>query len=126
MEALTPTSFAGQTLLVVDNEPLIALGIASAFEKAGANVTTTTTLKHALILAEEDGLSAAVIDHALVDGDTTELRRRLAAKAIPFILYSGFSEPVTEPFGTHVPRPATTDVLIETLMALFHGRVNKA
>jgi hypothetical protein len=32
-----------------------------------AAVTTTTTLKQALILVEHDGLSLAILDHALSD-----------------------------------------------------------
>jgi len=32
---------------------------------------------HALILAEHDGLSAAIMDHALSDGDGTRLCARL-------------------------------------------------
>jgi hypothetical protein len=75
-------------------------------------------------IAEGDGLSAAVIDHALVDGDTTELRKKLARLGIPFILYSGFTDVEGTDGGVHIAKPATADVLIETLMALFNGRRN--
>lgn len=38
----------GRTILIVEDEPLIAIDIAEAFQKAGAEVTTTTTLRQAL------------------------------------------------------------------------------
>ena len=36
-----------------------------ALEDAGANATTTTTVRHAMILAEHDGLAGAILDHGL-------------------------------------------------------------
>ena len=43
-------SLAGRAILVVEDEALIALDITQELEAAGAAVTTTNTLKHALIL----------------------------------------------------------------------------
>jgi DNA-binding response OmpR family regulator len=63
---------AGRLILIVEDEPLIALDIASSFEKAGANVTRATSLGHAMALVEKDDLSAAVLDHVLRDGDSSE------------------------------------------------------
>ena len=48
----------GRSILVVENEMLIAMDIAKALEDAGANATMTTTVRHALILIEHDGLAA--------------------------------------------------------------------
>jgi CheY-like chemotaxis protein len=59
----------GRSILVVEDELLIAMDIRSALEDAGASVTSTTTVRHALILAEHDGLAGAIMDHALADGD---------------------------------------------------------
>ena len=58
------------------------LNIRTALEDAGATVTATTTVRHALILVEHDGLSGAIMDHALADGDSTELCVRLKAKGV--------------------------------------------
>ena len=68
-------SLEGRSILVVEDEPLIVMDISQAFEATGAALTTTNTLKHALILVEHDGLSGAILDHALPDGDSlTTLR----------------------------------------------------
>ena len=73
----------GRSILIVENEPLIAMDISLALEKAGASATITTTVRHALILVEHDGLSAAIMDHALNDGDSTDLCKRLKSRGIP-------------------------------------------
>ena len=44
----------GRSILVVEDELLIGMDIRSALEDAGAHVTSTTTVRHALILAEHD------------------------------------------------------------------------
>ena len=84
---------SGLTVLIVKDEPLIALDIAATFEQTGATVTTTNSLEHAMILVDSDGLSGAVIDHSLADGESTQLRAKLVEQGIPFILHSGFGRP---------------------------------
>jgi DNA-binding response OmpR family regulator len=54
----------GRSILVVEDEPLIGKHIREALEKADAKVTATTTLRHALILIDHDGLAGAIMDHA--------------------------------------------------------------
>jgi hypothetical protein len=49
------------------------MDIVEALESAGATATMTTSVRHALILAEHDGLSAAIMDRALSDGDSRKL-----------------------------------------------------
>ena len=107
----------GQTILVVEDEPLIVLDLSQALEAAGASVTSTNTLHHALILVEHDGLSAAILDHALSDGDGSRLCSRLNERGVPFIIYSGYTDLDGE--CGHAPRlskPATDEQLV-TMMA---------
>ena len=58
-------------------------GLAQAFERAGARVVTTRSLREALQLVESDSLAAAVLDHALGDGDSSQLCARLKERDIP-------------------------------------------
>ena len=51
----------GASILIVEDEPLIALDITMAFDKTGAHLTTTNTLKHATTLVEHKGLTAVMI-----------------------------------------------------------------
>jgi CheY-like chemotaxis protein len=51
----------GRSILLVEDEPLIGMDIRAALEEAGAHVTATTTVRHALLLIEHDGLAGAII-----------------------------------------------------------------
>jgi DNA-binding response OmpR family regulator len=75
----------GRSILIVEDEPLIVMDITLAFEHTGAELTTTNTLKHALLLVEHDGLSAAILDHALGRDNSTLLYKRLNERGIPFM-----------------------------------------
>jgi DNA-binding response OmpR family regulator len=110
----------GRSILVVEDEPLIGLDIRDALEEAGASVTATTTVRHALILINHDGLAGAIIDHALADGDATEVCLRLKTRGIPYVSYSGL-DPVAGagPEAPHVSKPAPMDILLGTLAALL-------
>lgn len=110
----------GASILVVEDEPLIVMDISMAFEKTGAHLTTTNTIKHAKLLVEHDGLSAAILDHALPDGDCTALCTRLTERSIPFMVYSGY--PTTEgpcKDAPHLVKPATHDQILDTMESLI-------
>jgi CheY-like chemotaxis protein len=110
----------GRSILVVEDELLIGMDIRAALEDAGANVTATTTARHALILIEHDGLAGAIIDHALGDGDSTEVGRRLRAKGVPYVNYSGYNwVDDASPAAPHVSKPATMDILLGALEDLL-------
>jgi DNA-binding response OmpR family regulator len=89
---MNTASLAGRLILVCEDEPLIAIDIADAFTKAGARVVTARSLREALVAADDGALSAAILDHVLQDGDSSELCDRLKERNIPFMLYSGFSK----------------------------------
>jgi CheY-like chemotaxis protein len=116
----------GRSILVVEDEPLIGMDINTALERAGASVTATTTVRHALILVEHDGLAAAIMDHALKDGDSTELCARLKARDIPYVSYSGY-DPVAgaSPDAPFVSKPATMDTLLSAVEKLLAGRPHR-
>ena len=113
-------TLAGRSILVVEDEPLIALDITQELEDAGAAVTTTNTLEHALILVEHDGLSGAILDHGLRDGDSSLLCKRLTERGIPFMLYSGF--PLVDGCcsgAVHMTKPAGEGKLSAALARLI-------
>jgi DNA-binding response OmpR family regulator len=110
----------GRPILVVENELLIAMDIAGALEKAGAHATMTTTVRHALILVEHDGLSGAILDHALSDGESTALCARLKERGIPYISYSGYQAVAgAASAAPHITKPVHMDVLMTALEELL-------
>ena len=114
-------ALAGCTVLVVEDEPLVALDIADAFKGAGAQVIVSRTLQDALRQAATANLTAAVIDHALHDGVTTsDVCAQLKERDIPFIVYSGFSKlegACAE--GELVHKPASPEMLLATLQGVL-------
>jgi DNA-binding response OmpR family regulator len=112
----------GRSILVVEDEVLIAMDIAQALDRAGANATMTTTVRHALILIEHDGLSGAIMDHALSDGGSTELCARLKERGIPYLSYSGY-DPVkgASKDAPHIMKPVSMDVLLSAMEGLLAG-----
>ena len=115
----------GRSILIVEDEPLIALDIAEAFEPTGAELTTTTTVQHAMILAQYDGLSAAILDHVLPDGDCSTLCELLKQRDIPFIVYSGFG-PSNDACkdAPQLSKPSDPEVLVTLLEDLILRRVS--
>ena len=115
------TTLVGCTILVVEDEPLVAMDIADAMKKAGAQVIIARTLEAAMGQAGSAQLTAAVIDHSLHDGLTTsDVCAKLKERAIPFIVYSGFSELEGAcADGKLVQKPATPEMLLATLQGVL-------
>jgi DNA-binding response OmpR family regulator len=63
----------GCSILVVEDEPLIAMDVVQGLEAAGAAVSVARTLKDALDKVEALELSAAGLDHRLRDGDSSQI-----------------------------------------------------
>jgi len=113
-------SLEGRSILIVEDEPLIVMDITQQFEVTGAALTTTNTLKHALILVEHDGLAGAILDHALPDGDSSELCTRLKRRGIPFMIYSGFNTVSGACAGAlHIAKPAPDGALVAAMEGLI-------
>ena len=113
-------SLKDSSILVVEDEPLIVMDIAMAFENAGAHLTTTNSVKHVKLLVEHDGLSAAILDHVLSDGDSSSLCARLAERDVPYLIYSGFKTidgPCQD--APHLSKPATHQQLLDAVEALI-------
>jgi DNA-binding response OmpR family regulator len=114
------TSLAGRSILIVEDEPLIALDIVTAFKNAGAVALAARSLAEASRLVEHDGLSAAIVDFGLGDHGASALCVRLEQRCIPFILHSGYTHhgPACRG-GIVVPKPAHPATLIQTVVALL-------
>jgi DNA-binding NtrC family response regulator len=77
-------------VLVVENDFIILMELESLLIEAGAEIVgLCQTVKDALVLAEQDGLSAAVLDIHLASENIVPVAARLANRGIPFILYTG-------------------------------------
>ena len=120
---MNSTSLAGCSILIFEDEPLIAIGIADAFTHAGARVVTVRSLASALSAIENEVPSAVILDHVLSDGERSQLCKRLEQRNIPYLVHSGYSN-LDGAYGdaVHVPKPANPDVLVTTVLGLLRRR----
>jgi len=115
------TDLSGYSILVLEDEPLIALEITEALGQAGAKVFVAHSLREALRIADHPALSAAIVDLGLSDGDADSVCERLVARAIPFVIYTGHERvPETCRQGIQIPKPARSSDLIATVVGLLH------
>jgi CheY-like chemotaxis protein len=116
-------TLAGRSILVVEDEPVIALQLESQLNAAGARVYSAGRLREALYMAEHPALSAAVLDFRLGGDNSAAVCRRLADLGIPFMFYTGFSDADTFrdwPDAPVVSKPVEGRVLIDAVASLLH------
>ena len=111
---------AGRSILVVEDNPIIAMDVVQGLRDAGASVSEARALSDALCKVECPPLSAAVLDHGLNDGDASQICERLNQRSIPFVIYSGYDYvegPCSE--GEHVRKPVPPSVLVQAVVDLL-------
>jgi CheY-like chemotaxis protein len=79
----------GQTILILEDEPLVSLDVSEILIGVGARVERVETVRHALDRVDNGTIDAAVVDHRLRGEDSTDVCTRLMMRGIPFVVYSG-------------------------------------
>ena len=93
---MSKDALGGHTILVVEDEPLIALDIARILRAAGANVLSAGFAEFGLCASEHPDLSAAVIDLHLGDGSGKAICNRLRKRDVPFVIYTAYPPMLTK------------------------------
>lgn len=112
---------SGTSILIVEDELIIALGLAVTVEDAGGSVIgPTSTVQHALQLIAEFHPMAAILDANLADRDVTPLALELYKRNVPFVLHSAVGAPVQLASALAnlpiVMKPAPPDEVIHALI----------
>ena len=119
---MEPSPLRGRSILVVEDEPLIALDITDSFRLAGASVYSARSVQDGLRLARRPDLSAAVVDFGLGDGDGAGLCELLKQRGVPFVLHTGYAHPSEACHsGVLVPKPAAPMELVTTVARLLQS-----
>jgi CheY-like chemotaxis protein len=114
-----------KTVLVVEDEALIALDVQMTLEDLDHDIVVAGSNAAAEAALALQRFDLAILDYRLMDGNTDRLARRLRQAGIPFVVCSG-SASVTE-LGevfqntTFLPKPFTTDRLVEAVSAIPSG-----
>ena len=113
----------GKVILVVEDEPLVALDVVRALRADGARVLCAGFLESGLSTTEHPDLSAAVIDLHLGDGSGTTICRRLRERGIPFVVHTGYPPMLVSrewPDVAVISKPARSDQIIAALIGALH------
>ena len=114
---------AGQVVLVVEDDQVIAQSICKALEYAGAEVTCTI-LPAVTALIKQRMPSALVLDCHPVSGERRVLIRRLRHHRLPYLFDS--SEPpggvTTERNAPFIPKPCPPEIIVAAVRYLL-GRL---
>jgi DNA-binding response OmpR family regulator len=112
---------AGKTILVVEDEFIVAAMLCDVIEDEGAQVLGPAgSLAEALELAATDGIDAAVLDWNLAGEPGEPVARVLASRGVPFVIATGYGS-VEGDFAkaTVLSKPYAPARLLEALSALF-------
>jgi DNA-binding response OmpR family regulator len=111
---------AGRSILVVEDEPLICLDIATRLRDAGAHVLAASHLEKAMTLADRPELSAGVLDFSLGAVDSSSICWKLVERHIPFLFHTGRVYPAFQQWPTApVLLKPSHPGLIASVAALF-------
>jgi CheY-like chemotaxis protein len=120
-------ALSGRSILVVEDEPLIALDLRKGLESAGAYVFAATQHPHAQQLAGHPDLSAAVLDCWLGQEDTGAICSRLQQRGVPFMFYSDYDDlHQLWPNAMRLPKSANAHELIEAVKGMFASSFARA
>jgi DNA-binding response OmpR family regulator len=110
---------ARETVLVLEDEPLILIEIADALADAGAEVISAVRTDQALRSVELRAITAAVLDIGLSQESFHCLCRRLEELGVPFLFYSGYGQ--APDAWSHVPlivKPASEKDIVRAVAQL--------
>ena len=89
---------ASKTVLIVEDEFLIAMDLKSIVENEGWRVLgPAASVREALRLLERETPSVAVLDVSVADGNVAPVAEALKARHAPFVIASAYEQP--ERFG---------------------------
>jgi CheY-like chemotaxis protein len=85
------SALAGVRVLIVEDEPLVAIMLEEMLEELGANVAANAMrLEEALLLAADCDFDAAVLDVNLSGARSYPVADKLRERGIPFVFATGY------------------------------------
>ena len=122
--AATSPRLDGARVLVVEDDFIIGLELTAILTDAGAKVIgPVQSVQAALASAEDETLSAAILDIRIGQDSIEPVARRLAAHEIPFLFYTGQSVkdpvPAIWPSSRILAKPALPQSVLKAVAALL-------
>jgi DNA-binding response OmpR family regulator len=114
------TGLAGKTILIAEDEPLIALDLCETLQDAGAVTLVFAACVDALQCLRSNTPDLAIVDNGLADGPSDELCVELKRLHVPIIICSGQANDDVAHLSDHVVmKPAQPQVILNKAVALL-------
>jgi len=116
----------GRSVLIVGDEPLIALELHNALHDAGASILAARNIKDALDLIAYARICVAIVDVNLGGHDCSNVCVALTKRSIPFMFYTGYSSAAPLSAWPHAPaisKPAEYRTMVDTILQLLPSSV---
>ncbi len=118
-----PNALIGRRMLVIEDESIVALELASLLQDAGADVVGQAgSVDQALRLIETVELDGALVDANLRGSPVDEVAAALTRRNVPFMFVTGYgSETLPRAFSSApvLPKPFTPVQLLDAAASLF-------
>lgn len=85
---------ANTTILVLEDEAIIAFALEDMLVSDGAKVVLAATLEEADTLIDEGGIDSAVLDVNVHGEKSYRIGARLRALGVPFVFATGYGDPM--------------------------------
>ena len=116
-------ALARRSILIVEDEPLVALEIHTTLSATGASVLSASSVAEATKLLGFADVAAAIVDVQLGSQDADNVCKVLAKRRIPFIFYTGRADiaslRASWPSTRVLRKPSSPQEVISALADLF-------
>jgi len=114
----------GQTILLVEEQTVVALDVQSALQDAGAKVVVARDAAEALASIEQVAFTSAVLDLRPSSDDHRKIARALNKRGVPFVFHATHQpEDVTTLRGAPIfQKPSRAQDIVPALAALSRSR----
>jgi DNA-binding response OmpR family regulator len=116
-------ALTGRTILVLEDEVLIARDLQIALENTGSTVILADTPQEAKILVERTNIDGAILDHGLEHESNLQLYATLRRRNIPFVIHTGVTKLICEDDKVpHIMKPSDPVLVAVILAGLIRAR----
>jgi DNA-binding response OmpR family regulator len=122
---MSDSSLFGVRLLIVEDDPLIAIDLESTLKDAGAVIAgSARTVGQALSMMSHTIIDAAVLDYRLETETAAPVADRLIELGVPFLFHTSSGSAPSEryPWVAIVDKPTRPMKLIEAIKTLTRGK----
>jgi DNA-binding NtrC family response regulator len=117
---MAETVLVGRTILIVEDENLVAREVAEALESVGAHVIMARGVADAARIIADYNLSAAVLDFWLGVGvDCLPICALLTERGVPFLLYTSYTLLEGAPNAPILSKPAPSQRIVAAVADLI-------